>query len=164
MRNPAHTILSRSLFDRLLDDEPDQRVERIETRQNQLRLALEALRRDLEVLLNTRCCPVTPPKALPELQRSLLTYGTTDFVGTNLLSREQRERFARRIEATILMFEPRFRSVQITALDPRDAAERVLRLRIDAVAVLHEETLPVVLSTEMNPATLSFAVRDSGNV
>lgn len=164
MKPPPRAVLSRSLLDRLFDEDPDQRVERIDTRQNQLREAMDGLRRDLEVLMNTRCCPHTPPRSLPELQRSLLTYGLSDFVTAKLLSREQRERFARQLEATVLAFEPRFRSVTVTVLDPRNAAERILRLRIEAVAVLHEEMLPVVLSSELNPATLRFMVAGDGHV
>lgn len=164
MRTPVRAVLARSLLDRLFDEDPDQRVERIETRQNQLREAMDGLRRDLEVLMNTRCCPITPPRGLPELQRSLLTYGISDFVNANLLSREQRERFARQLESIVLAFEPRFRSLTVTVLDPRNVVERVLRLRIEAVAVLHEETLPVVLSSELNPATLRFAVAGDGHV
>ncbi len=163
MRSPVKPVPARSLLDRLLDDEPDQRVERIETRQGQLRASVEALRRDLEALLNARCCPTTPPRGLPELQRSLLTYGTSDFTMANLLSRDQRERFARQLEQVVLAFEPRFRSLAVTVLDPRNSSERVLRLRIEALAILQEETLPIVLSTELNPVTLRFAVADTAH-
>src|ERR1700744_4026257 len=117
-----------SLLDRLLDDAPELSVDPPRTRQAQARDALDSIRRDLEALLNTRRLHITPPLGLTQLRQSLLSYGMADFIGANMVTREQRQVFAAKIEESIRIFEPRFRNLSVSVLDPRDTAERVLRL------------------------------------
>ncbi len=150
-----------SLLDRLLDNAPDQEADAPRHRQAQMRDALEALRRDLECVLNTRRCAVTPPKGLPRLRRSLLTYGVGDFIGANLITREQRQVFAARLEEAIRDSEPRFRNLAVSVLDPSHAAERVLRLRIEATVVLEDNALPILFASSINPATMRFSVAEA---
>lgn len=155
----ARTLEAPSLLDRLLDDAPGMAVDAPRTRQQQLRDIRAALARDLEALLNTRCAPATPPPALKELRASLLAYGTPDFIGVTMVSHDQREAFARRLEATIRMFEPRLRDASVTVLDSRNSTERMLRLRITAIAVLHEDTASVAFASALDPTTLLFRVQ-----
>ena len=79
-----------------------------------------------------------------------------------MTGRNQRDGFAREIEATIRLFEPRLRDVRVSVLDPRRDTERLLRLRIEAVAVLHEGRVPVTLVSALDPATLRLVVEDRG--
>ncbi|MEM9763056.1 MAG: type VI secretion system baseplate subunit TssE, partial [Pseudomonadota bacterium] len=80
-----------SILDRLIDDDPsalrdppiDKRVEMAQLR--------EAVRRDLEHLLNTRCPPRTPPSALKALPESIGTFGIHDFFTQGLATRAERE-------------------------------------------------------------------------
>ncbi len=129
-----------------------------------MRDALESLRRDLEGVLNTRRCPTTPPPGLPRLRRSLLTYGVGDFIGANMTTREQRAVFAAGLEEAIRDCEPRFRQLSVTVLDPREATERVLRLRIEAMVTLEGSTTPVLFASSVNPATLRFSVAEASHV
>lgn len=154
----GRTLQAPSLLDRLLDDAPGLFIDAPRTRQQQLRDIRAALGRDLEALLNTRCSPMTPPAALKELRASLLAYGTPDFVGVTMVSHDQRQAFARKLETTIHTFEPRLRDVAVTVLDSRNATERMLRLRITATAILHEDTAPVTFASAMDPTTLLFRV------
>lgn len=155
----AGTVLQApSLLDRLLDDAPELSFDPPRTRQQVGRDTRAALRRDLEILLNTRCAPATPPPGLPELRFSLLTYGMPDFIGTGMAGRDQRDSFARKLEAAVRLFEPRLRDVRIAVLDSRNSTERLLRLRIKAVAVLHEGTVPITLASALDPATMRFHV------
>jgi type VI secretion system protein ImpF len=153
-----------SILDRLLDGEPDLSVDTPRTRQKQVRDALESLRRDLEAVLNTRRCATTPPAGLPRLRRSLLTYGVGDFIGANMVTREQRQVFAATLEEAIRESEPRFRNLAVSVLDPRDAGERVLRLRIEAMVVLEDSAVPVLFASSINPATLRFSVAEASYV
>lgn len=147
-----------SLLDRLLDAAPELSFDPPTTRQQALRDARAALRRDLEALLNTRSFPRTPPTALKELRSSLLAYGTPDFIGVAMISRDQRLAFARKLEATIRTFEPRLRDALVTVLDSRNATDRLLRLRIEATAVFQEGTVPMAFASAMDPTTLRFQV------
>ncbi len=150
-----------SILDRLLDAAPEQSIDPPRTRQAQMRDALESLRRDLENILNTRKCAITPPAALKQVRRSLLTYGVGDFVGANMVTREQRQVFARTLEESVREAEPRFRNLAVSVLDPRDASERVLRLRIEATVVLDDGATPVLFASSINPATLRFSVAEA---
>lgn len=154
----GHVLQAPSLLDRLLDNAPELAADPPRTRQQVLRDTRAALRRDLEMLLNTRFSPATPPPGLVELRVSLLRFGMPDFIGAGMTGRDQRDAFARQVEATIRMFEPRLHDVRVSVLDPRQRAERLLRLRIEAVAVLHEGAMPVTLATALDPATMRFLV------
>ncbi len=154
----VRTLQAPSLLDRLLDDAPGMSTDVPRTRQQQLRDIRAALGRDLEALLNTRCAPTTPPAALKELRTSLLAYGTPDFIGVTMVSHDQRQAFARKLETTIRTFEPRLRDVAVTVLDSRNSTERMLRLRITATAVLHEDTASVAFASAMDPTTLLFRI------
>ncbi len=149
-----------SLLERLLDDAPELPFDPPRTRQQQLRDTRAALRRDLETLLNTRCAPISPPAGLAELRSSLLTFGVPDFIGTSMVGRDQRQAFARRLEALIRTFEPRLQDPKVTLLDSRNATERLLRLRIEATAILHEGATPMMFASEMDPTTMRFQVGD----
>jgi type VI secretion system protein ImpF len=167
--NPSHDAVAAplaapSILDRLLDKEPDLSVDTPRTRQMQLRDALESLRRDLEALLNTRRCPTTPPASLPRLKRSLLSFGMGDFIGANMVTKEQRQIFALSLEEAVRDGEPRFRNLAVTVLDPREAGERMLRLRIEAMVVLEDSAVPVLFSSQINPATMRFSVAGARHV
>ncbi len=164
MSGAVVSLSGASLLDRLLDDAPDILVEAPRSRQAMVREALESLRRDLEAVLNTRRCPTSPPAGLTRLRRSLLTFGVGDFIGANMTTREQRAVFAASLENAIRECEPRFRQLSVTVLDPREATERVLRLRIEAMVVLEESLMPVLFASSVNPATLRFSVAAASHV
>ncbi len=160
----AVPLAAPSILDRLLDDAPDLSVDVPRTRQAQMRDALASLRRDLEWLLNTRCCATTPPGSLPQLRRSLLSFGVSDFIGANMTTVEQRRTFAGRLEATVHACEPRLQNVSVSVLDPRESTERVLRLRIEATILLEDSSVPVLFTSSVNPTTLRFSVAEASYV
>ena len=81
-----------------------------------------------------------------------------------MVTREQRQVFAATLEEAIRDSEPRFRNLSVSVLDPRDAAERVLRLRIEATVVLEDSAVPVLFASSVNPATLRFSVAEASYV
>src|SRR5262249_60560156 len=94
-----HRPLLPSLLDRLLDADPGVRREPPAAQHLLLRELKQAVRRDLENLLNTRVRNVTWGSHLDELDRSLVNYGLPDFNGMSLASTGDRERFCRLLEA-----------------------------------------------------------------
>lgn len=122
------------------------------------------VRRDLEWLLNTRCAPIVLSGERDELATSLMSYGIPDIVGQNLLSKEARQAYARRIQDTIRRFETRFRHVQVSLVDDRDRAQvdGTLWFRIEAVLEVQPEPLSIAFASGMEPATKSFSVREAG--
>src|SRR3954467_11388038 len=100
--------LQQSVLDRLIDANPDQARDPPKSRGQHLRELREAIRRDLENLLNARQRCRSSPPALTELRCSLVNYGIPDLTGTELNSSQQREAFRQAVEDVIRLFEPRF--------------------------------------------------------
>lgn len=155
---PVSQTLSRSVLDRLLDDEPDRAQDRPTLIGAQVRELREAIRRDLETLLNTRRCPQSPPSLLEDLGNSLRSYGVDGFVSANLLTDAARTQFAYTLERRIALFETRLTDVRVTVLRNRAIAERALRLRIDGYFRLHDGMPPISFESTMDPSTQRFLV------
>lgn len=158
MFRPRDRQLARSVIDRLLDDAPDSPADPPAHFVDQVREMREALRRDLEMLLNTRRCITSPPAGLPELQDSLASYGVDGTVSVNLMTAEAKTRLAQSIERRIARFETRLSDVQVTILKGRTLTERALRLRIEATFRLHEGMPPISFETMIDPSTQRFVV------
>jgi type VI secretion system protein ImpF len=93
------------LFDRLLDSRGGASLS--------LEQWKDALARDLEDLLNTRCALSEELlRAYPECARSIINYGLVDFAGMCLSSSEDRARVCACLKTAIERHEPRLRNVQ----------------------------------------------------
>src|SRR5262245_32896636 len=103
-----------SVLDRLIDYEPDVSREGIASRSKNLRQLKEALRRDLEWLLNTRQVAGGLPPDLEELNRSLAAYGIPDFTNLNIANLDDQKRIRTEIEEAVRIFEPRLDSVSVS--------------------------------------------------
>ena len=155
----AEQPLLPSLLDRLLDDDPGVTRDAPRSRTQVLREVKASIRRDLEDLLNTRrrCRPI--PAGLDELQHSLAAYGLPDVSGARFGSSEGRERFRELLEAVVRRWEPRFKTIKVTLLDPPEQTDRVVRFRIDALMHADPAPEPVVFDSQAEPTTGGFEVR-----
>jgi len=147
-----------SVLDRLIDDAPEQSSELARNRTQILRELQQAVRRDIENLLNTRRRAVAVPTALTEVQKSLFTYGLPDFSGSGPSGGKDREAFARQIEEVIRRNEPRLLKVAVELLANPETGDRTLRFRIDALMRADPAPEPVSFDSTLEPATGSFAV------
>jgi type VI secretion system protein ImpF len=147
-----------SVLDRLLDDRPDERQDPARSRGQNLAMLRDAVRRDLEALLNTRRRCISPPRGLNELSTSLVEYGVPEFLSINAQSAEAREEFRLEVEQAIRRFEPRFQTVSVKLVEDPAQLDRTLRFRIDAL--MHAEPAPEYVSFDstLNPGTHSFSV------
>ena len=124
------------------------------------RQMLDAVRRDLEELLNTR--QPDPPPEFPEVARSVVAYGLPDLSSVGGASIPQRDALCRVIEATIARYEPRLRKVRVTIADPPDRAALAVRFHVEAalnVDPAPEVTFETVLDLTSGRATVT---RDGG--
>ena len=95
------------LLDRLTDEEPQARREGREHRVIGLRRYVEAVRRDLGWLLNSKARPRGDRiYEFPEVARSVLNYGIPDLCGTTGSAVEPAE-FERELRRALQTFEPR---------------------------------------------------------
>ncbi len=155
---PRDRVLSRSILDRLIDDAPDRDFDPPASVADQTREMREAIRRDLESLLNTRRCPSAPPSELTELKDALVNFGLDGMVSANLVTDEAKLSLARMIERRISMFETRLSDVRVTILKSRTMTERALRMRIQATFRLHEGMPPINFESTIDPSTQRFLV------
>jgi type VI secretion system protein ImpF len=119
-----------SLLDRLVDRSTEGTAWR---RGYGLEQMVEAVRRDLEDLLNTRQSHTGLPEGCTEVERSVVGYGLPDLTSLNAITREQRKEIGRVLEAAIARFEPRLCDPRATLLEPEAGkVERTVSFRVEA--------------------------------
>jgi type VI secretion system protein ImpF len=160
-RKQGERPLVASVLDRLLDNDPGVSREAPTSRRQQLRDLEEAVRRDLQNLLNTRLRCLDVPDDLKELQTSLVNYGLPDLTAATMVSGQDREGLGRQVEQVIRRFDPRFRSVRVTLLDNAEPLDRTLRFRIDGLLHAEPAPEPVAFDSVLRPVTSDFEVKEA---
>lgn len=158
---PGERQVVRSVLDRLLDDAPYSPADPPTSYVTQVREMREAIRRDLELLLNTRRCVQSPGAAYADLQNSLCSFGVDGVVAANLMTDEAKLALARSIERSISRFETRLSNVRVTILKSRSMTARALRMRIEASFRLYEGMPPISFESVIDPSSQRFHVEGS---
>jgi len=128
----------------------------------------DAVRRDLDWLLNTKRWLPHDFGGLDEVKTSLLGYGMPDLSPYSPASAKDLASLARTIEELVRTYEPRLRpgSVKVTALTvptaiPKDGDERERpRFRIDGILSVDPVNEPVSFDTEIDLDRRSVSVKD----
>lgn len=128
-RNEAPIGLS--VLDRLIDE--DLRIpEKLLTRSESLRKLRDAVRRDLEWLLNTRHpVIIAPPDS--QLNRSVYMYGIPDVTSMSAKNIQDRNLLLQAMQDTIARFEPRVVNPRVTLAPEQDDKIPVLRFVIEGL-------------------------------
>jgi type VI secretion system protein ImpF len=153
-----------SILDRLLDDDPSSSRDPRKSRAEAHQAFLDAVRRDLEAMLNTRPCGVSSDPALTQLNDSILNYGIATAGGTAYGVEANRERFRDQVEAAIRRFEPRFLRVSVDLLPDPEGIDRTIRFRVDALLDTRPAPEPLVFDSVLDPSTLGISVAAPRNV
>lgn len=124
-RSTTETLVTQSVLDRVMtvEDWPA-------TRQQSLRYFKEALRRDLEWLLNTRQPPLPELEDYPLAEASVINFGLPDISSMGLSSASDHRRLRVAIEACLKNYEPRLTDVSVT-LEGSELVDRRLRFHIE---------------------------------
>lgn len=149
-----------SVLDRLIDQEPERKLEPPLTRARSLRELKAALRRDLEWLLNTRRTIEESPASLKELERSLYNYGLPDVSSLYLRSSNDQNTLLKAIRVAINYFEPRLLNIKV-ALEPAAADARVLRFSIEGLLRMDPAPEHVFFDTMLEPMSGQYQVKGS---
>ncbi len=145
---PPLPVLLPSVVDRLMDPGSMGAV----TRGAPIEAVTEAVRRDVEDLLNSRRIVDPELDRFPELSKSVFAYGVPEFVSKQAVTPQEREEVGRQMADAIARNEPRLRDVRARLLTPTGSNERSLRflitarLRLDPAPAVEFETV-VRLST-----------------
>jgi type VI secretion system protein ImpF len=124
-RAATETLVTQSVLDRLTAVE-----EWPATRSQSLRFFKEALKRDLEWLLNTRQPPIPELIEYPLARASVINYGLPDITSLGLSSASDHGRLRKAIENCLRNYEPRLMDVRVT-LEGSDTADHRLRFHIE---------------------------------
>jgi len=119
----------------------------------------ESVRRDVEWLLNTRRIAEPAPDQLEELQDSLYHYGLRDITSLSADAPETRTKLCRRIENTVVAFEPRLADVKVTVEDTGEGAKRELHFSIEGLLRMEPNPEQVVFDTVLETTRCRFEVK-----
>jgi type VI secretion system protein ImpF len=154
--------VQQSVLDRLVDDDPTNPSERSISRAESVRLLKEALRRDLEALLNTRRTADVAPEGLEEVAQSVYHFGLPDISSMSRDSVETQSRLTRLVEEAIALFEPRLTGVKVSAVT--DDQTRFGELRFVIEGTLQLDPVPEQISFDtVLEATKGMQVRGDGH-
>jgi type VI secretion system protein ImpF len=146
-RSLGESTITVSVLDRLIDLEPENRMENPLSRSQSVRLLKSAVRRDLEWLLNSRRIADEPDEALMEVNKSAYVYGLPDLSSLTMAASGDRNRLVKQILATINLFEPRLMNVRLVMVETADAAKKDVRLRIEAMLRMDPVPEPISFDT-----------------
>ncbi|MGH9606145.1 MAG: type VI secretion system baseplate subunit TssE [Terracidiphilus sp.] len=124
-RTSTETMVTQSVLDRLMtvEDWPA-------TRAQSIRFFRDALKRDLEWLLNTRQPPLPALADFPAVRASMLNFGLPDINSLSLLSSSDQRSLRVAIENCLRIHEPRLTDVRVV-LESSDKTDRRLRFHIE---------------------------------
>jgi len=153
----SETGLLLSTLDRLIDREPRATAEAQGYRSGRLSEMKQAVKRDLQWLLNTRRTIVEIPAGLDHLAESVFVFGLPDFTHAALSTPLGKESLLRVVEGAIRKFEPRLINVVVTPLEGRPS-DRGLRFRIDAVLDVKPTPEAVAFDSMLQMPTNAFVM------
>ena len=148
-----------SLLDRLVDEDPKRESEPLPSRAQSVRIFKEALRRDLEWLLNTRAIPEMPPEEMEDLHASLYCYGLPDLSSFNLVSPSGRGRIQRAMQHVVEAFEPRLTNVQVIPAEAQTPSSRVVSFVISGLLRMEPAPEQISFDTVLELARGEYRVR-----
>ena len=149
-----------SVLDRLIDQEPERKLEPPLTRAQSLRELKAALRRDLEWLLNTRRMIEGSPASLKELEHSLYNYGLPDISSLYLRSPNDQQTLLEAIKTAIDFFEPRVLNIKVT-LEPGADDTRIIHFGIEGLLRMDPAPEHVFFDTVLEPMSGQYQVNGS---
>jgi type VI secretion system protein ImpF len=157
-RNYRQAAILPSVFDRLLDDTPDQPA-----KDPILMFSLSdfkaALARDLESLLNTRVVYSDDLiKEYPEAHKSVVNYGIPDLSSLSLRNPEHKVFLRKKISDAIETYDKRLQKVKVT-FNTEGNTERLLHFRVDALLEIHPARPPVSFDATLQLSSNVYHVR-----
>jgi type VI secretion system protein ImpF len=149
------------LLDRLIDLDPENRSEAPMSRSESLRRLRNAVRRDLEYLLNTTRAPLDIPEGCPESEKSILGYGLPDISGVSLQSSGDEQRLLKGLEASIETFEPRLSRIRVTSADVDSSNKQSLTFHVEALLMIDPAPERIAFDTVLDITKGAYSVKEN---
>ena len=127
---------------------------------------VDAVRRDVEELLNTRQSHQGLPEEFVETHRSIIAYGLPDFTSMNVRKTKGVEELGTMIESIVGMFEPRLRNIRAIPVEVAEGKKdkEEPRVRFNIEATLFVDPFPEVefaTVVELLSGQASLALKES---
>jgi type VI secretion system protein ImpF len=152
-RSATETLVTQSVLDRLMQ------VEEWPTTRNQsVRFFKDALKRDLEWLLNTRRPPLPELDARPVARETVINFGLPDISALGLSSASDQRSLRMAIEACVRAFEPRLTDVRVR-LESTDTTDRRLRFHIEGNMKLDPAPEEITFDTVLELTSGEYKVK-----
>jgi type VI secretion system protein ImpF len=158
-KREVERTVQQSLLDRLIDHDPTSSTERPRTWAQSVSEFKQAVRRDVEWLLNTRRIADPAPEGFGEVQHSLYHYGLPDITSLSADSPETRQHLTRRIEEAVSEHEPRLESVRVGVVDTGEGAKRQLHFTIEGLLKMEPNPEQVVFDTMLEVTSGKFEIK-----
>ncbi len=152
-RSATETLVTQSVLDRLMtvEDWPS-------TRSQSVRYFKDALRRDLEWLLNTRQPHMPELADYTAAKATVINYGLPDISSLGLMSAADHRSLRLAIEQCLRNFEPRLIDVHVT-LRESDTVDRRLRFHIEGNMKLDPAPEEITFDTVLELASGEYKVK-----
>jgi type VI secretion system protein ImpF len=162
MANPKFTKnIQQGLLDRLIDTEPQNRVEAPMTRAESLRQFRLSVKRDLEWLLNTTRMPLEVPESCDQVNRSVLFFGLPDIASISLQNAGDEQRLLRSLEAAIGMFEPRLARARVTSREPYTSTRQAVTFHVEAMLLIDPAPERISFDTVLEITKGAYSVKEA---
>lgn len=152
-RSATETLVTQSVLDRLTQVE-----EWPATRNQSVRFFKDALKRDLEWLLNTRRPPLPELDARPVARETVINFGLPDISALGLSSASDQRSLRMAIEACVRAFEPRLTDVRVR-LESTDTTDRRLRFHIEGNMKLDPAPEEITFDTVLELTSGEYKVK-----
>ena len=126
------SVVTQSLMERLITSETDDWTT---SRAQSLRTFRDALKRDVEWLLNTRRPPIDNIAKYPLAADSVLNYGLPDISSMGLNSTSDQRTLLLAVQQCLRNFEPRITGTRVY-LESSEVLNRSLRFRIEGMMMV----------------------------
>lgn len=152
-RSTTETMVTQSVLDRLVtvDDWPQNRAQSI-------RFFKDALRRDLEWLLNTRQPPIPEMADHPGARGTIVDFGLPDISSLGLTSASDHRQLRSAMEACLRSYEPRLMNPRVTLVDS-DKVDRRLRFHIEALMKVNPAPEEIAFDTVLELSSGEYKVK-----
>lgn len=152
-RASTETLVTQSILDRLMSVE-----EWPTTRAQSTRFFRDALKRDLEWLLNTRQPPLKELAGYPGAKASVINYGLPDISSLGLSNAADHRALRIAIEGCLRNYEPRLMDVRVT-LEGSDSVDRRLRFHIEGNMKLDPAPEEITFDTVLELTSGEYKVK-----
>ena len=152
MENIKKMAVAQSLMERLSESQ-----ELPPTQAGSIRFLKEAIRRDLETVLNTRKPMTRELEGYPQAGGTVLNYGLEDFGSLYSLPEGHSHALQQAIEGCLAEFEPRLVDVRVSVLGS-PSEKREIRLHIEAKLPVYPSVEVVYFDTVLDLSRETYTV------